>query len=377
MNRIASFVLLLLLVSPSLAAPPTIVHWPDDVRSGFVGKIINGRYVLGPMPGSGFALSDDGVLCTFNPATSEAVLFPHLCDAASMDGAIHQKMGAPPVAVAFKRFGDRSFFVVANAGDHTIAVLDAHSGAVVKTITVAVPTLNELASPFKADAPFVYYCGVDGERGLIGRIDLRSMSDQGLVHTSDIDDLDIAASPDGNLLYVRRLHTNPSGLMVRKIVADDSGLKSVNLHNDDGNRAHPVVSPDGEFVACAAQVFSAAWSSQLGVIPMNVQAVAATKPLAFGVTNEPVIAVASTNSRQLIANLGWPFNLSTPTSSPATRTSRAARSAHRVTNATNITLLFDDTHQQTGRVEQQPDRAVLHERPRSSIRADDACGYQW
>jgi DNA-binding beta-propeller fold protein YncE len=96
------------------------------------------------------------------------------------------KVGKVPASIAFKKYKDKSYFVVACRKENTVYLLDATKLTVVKSFDASVKAppqvamggeLGAVAAPADPDDPFIYFAGINVRSNPFGRINVAQLSD--------------------------------------------------------------------------------------------------------------------------------------------------------------------------------------------------------
>jgi hypothetical protein len=115
------------------------------------------RVELG-VAGFDFALNPDtGGLAVVVPDEDRVVLYPTFAATKGKAEPVAAKVGRLPVAFAFKRVGEKAYFVVACRDAAEVAVLDAVTLKPVKAIPLNGPAPVAVARSGNPKDPFAYY----------------------------------------------------------------------------------------------------------------------------------------------------------------------------------------------------------------------------
>ena len=79
-----------------------------------------------PRPGFAFALNPEtGGLAVVIPKENQVVLYPRFVATGGKGEPVVVRVGKLPVAIVYKKFGDRSYFAVVSHDDRELTILDA------------------------------------------------------------------------------------------------------------------------------------------------------------------------------------------------------------------------------------------------------------
>jgi hypothetical protein len=247
------------------------------------------------------------MVAVIDAPASTIVLYPKLSSAGSLDGAIAQAVGASPTSVVHKQVKDKGYFLATCQGDNALYVLDDKTSAVVKKIALSAPTPLEVAAPLSADAAVAY---VAFKQKGIGRVDLEKMVDQGLMQLSDDQDysFEITCSPDGRLLYTRRIGVSPKGFAAYRVIPpakEGDPAKASQIRYEHDTRSTYVPDPFGQMVACGQVLYNRELSGQIAQLPQTPVAFSDKRTVFFAV-KEPQVTAYSYNTFKPLGSITLP-----------------------------------------------------------------------
>ena len=258
-----------------------------------------------PKPAFDFALNPEtGGLAVVVPTENEVVLRPRFVATAGKSEPIVARVGRKPTAIAFKKFGNRSFFAVVSHDDRELTVLDAVTLKVEKTFPLAVPWPSGVVVSANPTDAGVYYSGHNRERtGVLGRVNLETMTDDGVllirggVHRP-------ALSFDGTRLYLQvgnfvdaHEFVRPRPVPGPNQTAYDTRL----LHRaaTTAGSSTPQPDPFGSFVVSENRAMAADMKSKLGTFPFIPILVSSVRPVVYGF-QDGRLAAASVNTFKVV-----------------------------------------------------------------------------
>ena len=202
----------------------------------------------------------------------------------------------------FQRFGKTAYLLVGCRGDNTVYVLDGASGKQLKAIKVKAAGLLTLDGPPGATEPHVYYttAGENGRDSGVGRIDLRTMADDGEVVLPDQSSFRIFPGI-GGLLYGSRKGTSPSGVFAFEVPARSrrrGPIRARQLFYDHDGVPSYVPDLAGRFVAAGKHVVSADIRDSVAELPGTAVRFMETRPVLLCVdrSSKPNLIAISTNT---------------------------------------------------------------------------------
>ena len=199
----------------------TVAWWTGG--AGVNAQDAQPRAVELKAPCIAFALNPrTGDVIGLAPSANTATLYPQ----AYLDGKNQTIVGpvatgAYPVAVVFKAWKDKTYFVVGCFRQNRIDVFDAKTLKAVGQIAIKPSDVSWLTTSRQLQDPCVYYAHGRGHDSKVGRIRVDDLRDEGDLDLND-SVMDMEISADGNFLYTRG-PWSPSGFRALRAVRDASG----------------------------------------------------------------------------------------------------------------------------------------------------------
>jgi hypothetical protein len=276
-----------------------------------------------PKPAFDFALNPDtGGLAVVVPKENEVVLYPRFVVTGGKGEPVVTRVGKMPVAIAYKKFGDRAYFAVVSHDDRELTLLDAVTLKPAKTFALTVPWPSiVLVSANPAD-PAVYYAGHNKEKsGVLGRVNLETMKDEGTLVIRGVVDRP-SLSADGTRLYLYQGATGSgTGMMVevhefirpRPAPASpkDQPAYDTRLLHRAGSRLtayYPpmLTDPFEGFVVSEERILTASLDAEVATLPFPAALVSAARPVIYGFQNGR-LAAASVNTHKVVGTAKLPL----------------------------------------------------------------------
>ena len=222
----------------------------------------------------------------------------HLIRADSLKSADYSScpklsIGKDPVSIAYKRYLERDYFIAACSQSSELYLLTADSLELVDKISIGRTPMSRVMASINHADPFVYYSvGGDGDSS-VGAIDLRQMTDCGVVFDGSAD---FAISADGRFAY---RHATPSSRELESLrMVSDFSADLTTFVRTGGGIATPsacVPGPIGHVVASDTHIYSADLSDQLATLDFNPACFSRTRPVIIGISGSQL-----TSQRKLI-----------------------------------------------------------------------------
>ena len=164
------------------------------------------------------------------------------------------RVGSTPACVSFKKYKDKSYFIVGCTQDAHLHVIDAESFELVKRVAVVQSGVSWVTNSRNPEDPFVYYCFGGGHDSMTGAIDVRKMTDCGQAFN---DSMDCMISADGKTAY-RRGPWSPSGFESLRMTNsfEDKKPNFIRLFYDHNSTSQYLPDPFGELTIAGKAIFT-------------------------------------------------------------------------------------------------------------------------
>ena len=260
-----------------------------------------------PAPAFAIAISEEAATVAISyPEQNVVRLYTDLLKDGSLAGAKELTTTGPAIGLAHRAWKGKGVYFVLTADDRTLRLLDEKKFEPVGQVVLNAGRPIGLAVPSDPAVPFVYYVANENSYdGRIGRINLETMADEGLINTEEIGE--IATSADGRIVYGRKPGTSPSGVRAWR-VADPPGKGEpptarvlTSRHQD----SQPYVAdPFNATTAMGKVVLSPDLSKSLAELAFPVRAFLRTRPVILCATDDGVAAFSS-NTYQPLGTIGF------------------------------------------------------------------------
>jgi hypothetical protein len=215
---------------------------------------------------------------------------------------IETKTGNRLTEVLFKRYKDKSFFIVMADDGKSMVVLDAATLKPAGKITMSQVDGRSIVTSLATDDPWVYFV-FSREKGLndgvIGRASLADMTDKGEIRlTSRADSIgEIAISADGQILYTRNPRYGPSGFNAHGMSRDPkTGEETWNqVYREHKSSPGYVPDPFNLWTAAGTTLYSRDLKTSVAALPLTPQCFFTTMPVMVGF--EPLSSLGPTRGR--------------------------------------------------------------------------------
>lgn len=255
--------------------------------------------------GFDFALNTDtGGLAVVDFIDDRVRLYPKFAATRGATPVVSTPVGRTPTAVTFKRYGEKSFFLVTCREAAEIAVLDATTLKLVKAIRTKLgEPVAVVTSPNPKDR-FAYYTTSTRAPGkpvevANGWIDIDTLTDLGRAAKVMNEHTDIVPSADGTAVHFRPGNEGDRLQPYRTLRVPNPNvndwLADPTIPEGKVDRPGLLADPRGAFVVGGTVVCDRATGKEVARLPFTPLAAAAARPLVFGVTDNRLQAV-STNS---------------------------------------------------------------------------------
>jgi hypothetical protein len=208
------------------------------------------------------------------------------------------------MGLAHRVVGGKGVFLLLSTQDRTLRMLDDTTFEPVGQIEIKLGRPLALAVSSNSSAPaFAYYStSYNGANGMVGRINLDTKQDEGLIIRGD-EVRELAVSFDGRTLYGRRPGSSPSGHRAWRIDADGSRVTLLNsLHED--SQAH-VADPFGGLVASGKELRSPDLGRVIAKLDWPVRAFLRGRPVVLSATDNGIAAYSS-NTYEAVGSVSFP-----------------------------------------------------------------------
>ena len=237
-----------------------------------------------PASMSDFAMNPStGDIACLDPAKDRA----HLIRAGQLLNADYLSspnvsIGKAACSVAFKRYRENDYFVVACALDSHLYLLSADLLEVVEKIPVVGDRVSQVFASSNSEDPFVYYrYGLDND-SKAGAIDLRRMTDCGKVFDNSTN---CSISADGRFVYRRKSLTQPGFDSLRMTSEFAAPAPSFELFHYDARATDTCLpGPLGQFTASGKNIYSIGLEKHVFAMSFRPACFFRSRPVIVGLT---------------------------------------------------------------------------------------------
>jgi len=265
------FIRSLALLVPCLVVP--CLH-ADDKTGKF--EVINV-----PEVGVDFAIhAENGTLAVLSTDKPELILCPDFVTKRETGNRKTVKVGRKSTEVAFKTTGGKNYFVVLSAEESALYVVDADKGELLDKIAIQMSFLRSLAVSNNPNDPYAYYCGGAGNDCRIGRVNLKKLTNEGVLREANAA-LRVMISGDGSILIANGVWTG--GIFEAFAIDPETAEKTTptvrKLHNDQNPTGNYVADPFGQYVISESRVMSPDFKRQHRKLSVLAHFASTARPL--------------------------------------------------------------------------------------------------